>query len=152
MWDQIDPETGTEREKELQRVWKDMIQAGSRIVDLQNTLESAKSLVQSLLAPPHESRSNEMSAAGVVLNQLPMEPAVPAADCLSEADPRTTELPYSYALGRHLDQTILVIMGKLGSGKSKTINRFIGENILDVAEPGDVSNTKVVKFFLHQIV
>ena len=54
--------------------------------------------------------------------------------------------PYVYsslANGRHLDRAVILALGQSGHGRSKTINRLIGENLLRVAERSAGSTTKV---------
>ena len=54
--------------------------------------------------------------------------------------------PYVYSSlvnGRHLDRAVVVMFGESGHGKSKTINRLIGDNRLSVARRSAGSTTKV---------
>jgi hypothetical protein len=60
------------------------------------------------------------------------------------------ELPYvhsSLTVGRHVDKAVIVIVGTTGHGKSKTINRLVGHNLLEVGSPTAGSTTKVFLLF-----
>ncbi|KAJ7483649.1 hypothetical protein FB451DRAFT_1235208, partial [Mycena latifolia] len=48
--------------------------------------------------------------------------------------------------GRHYDQAVILLVGHSGHGKSKTINRLIGHNLLEVRRANKLgSTTKVVQ-------
>ena len=48
-------------------------------------------------------------------------------------------------LGRPLGTTNIVLMGHTGAGKSRTVNKFIGRNILATSKQNTLSTTKVIQ-------
>lgn len=53
----------------------------------------------------------------------------------------------AYATRRHPDQVVILLVGHNGHGKSKTINRLFGQNILEVGRSSSGSTTKVCCVF-----
>jgi putative ribosome biogenesis GTPase RsgA len=51
---------------------------------------------------------------------------------------------------RNAEQAVMVLVGHSGHGKSKTINRLIGQDILTVGQSTGGSTTKVSDFFHHR--
>ncbi|KAJ8517857.1 hypothetical protein ONZ45_g5026 [Pleurotus djamor] len=73
MWDDVDEETGLQREKELQKnYWKGMINQGSRTVRYLNDEESAWEIVDYIVGPKNDSFAVELQHELVDLHeQLP---------------------------------------------------------------------------------
>ncbi len=49
MWDQIPKERGDQREKELKKGWKPMLELGARFTRFENTAKSAVEIVKHIL-------------------------------------------------------------------------------------------------------
>jgi predicted GTPase len=63
--------------------------------------------------------------------------------------------PYSsLAIGRLPKQAVVLIVGRSGDGKSKTINRLIGRPLLNMRGRGGGSTTKVklTTFYLKRLM
>ena len=50
----------------------------------------------------------------------------------------------SHSIGRHPDRFVLTLLGETGHGKTKTVNRLIDNNLLEVARRCGGSTTKVL--------
>jgi len=61
-----------------------------------------------------------------------------------EADIVRPYVESSRSIGRHPDRFILLLLGETGHGKTKTVNRLIDNDLLEVARPCAGTTTKVL--------
>lgn len=58
----------------------------------------------------------------------------------------------AHGTGRHPSQAVVLLLGRSGHGKSKTINRLIGQNLLKFGQSASGSTTKVWFNFFNPIL
>jgi hypothetical protein len=125
---------------DLKRQWDALVNSGMRVVNFDRTNDSAASIIHQLLGEP--ARPSE-----------PMHSISPSASpgTLDE-DGRTDDAIERYsnaarATGRHPIEAVVLLVGQSGHGKSKTINRLLGQNFLKVGNIMSGSTTKVWSLF-----
>jgi hypothetical protein len=123
--------------------------AGWRVLKFDGTQESARDLVHRVLSDqvptdPHGVRAGDGHRAGSAAE-------TPGENKLSETGPaiqldnlRRMCTSSARAADRHRDQAVILLVGHSGHGKSKTINRLIGQNLLKVGKAALGSTTKVI--------
>jgi len=139
MWSYVQDAMGTHREEELWGQWRWMMDSGSRMRRFNDTAQSAWSIVNEML-------NGADTLPGISSD---IDPIVSGMDGLLREVPHpdANDLPYvdsSPAVGRHLDKAVLLIVGMTGHGKSKTINRLVAYNLLEVGNTISESTTKVL--------
>ena len=156
-----EPEGLAPRESEATDSGKTSKKSASRDGDSGKTREESASRVdgqakgsgktsEGSAAPSHvagESRTKTSHASHI---QTP-RPLPHVQPNVNAGQPKNThrdanKLPYvhsSLAVGRHFDKAVILIMGTTGHGKSKTINRLVGHNLLEVGNNTSGSTTKV---------
>jgi hypothetical protein len=136
------------------RGWGDLVTAGMRFASFDGKRDSARSIIRQLLdqtaahsepqnTPINPIGTSTMSSA--TLDKLPTDspaafPDDPAhALCVSQA----------VADQRHAAEVVILLVGHSGHGKSKTINRLVGQNLLPVGKTTVGSTTKVRMFLSY---
>ncbi|KAJ7654760.1 hypothetical protein B0H17DRAFT_1214288 [Mycena rosella] len=131
--------------------WDDLVKAGMRVTFFDGTHDSARSTVRQLFSEPAPTISQPPDP--------PMEHTIPSAStvtlagnrqCDDSAAPqdnpnRTAYIGEAFATGRHPDEAVIVLVGRSGHGKSKTVNRLLGQNLLQVGKSTSGSTTKDIQ-------
>ncbi|KAJ7307738.1 hypothetical protein DFH08DRAFT_824051 [Mycena albidolilacea] len=119
-----------------QTQWKDLRDAGMRVVFFDSTEDSARSVIQ-LLSPDEPVK--------------PIGDISPAPSTVSLAeDGQNNEAIRGYAeaaraTGRNTTEAVILLVGQSGHGKSKTINRLLGQKFLEVGKRAAGSTTKNIQ-------
>ncbi|KAJ7115296.1 hypothetical protein C8R44DRAFT_794396 [Mycena epipterygia] len=116
-------------DNDLKREWSDLVKAGMRVAIFDGTQDSARVLV----APTVQKMQGD-----------------PASLSRAEAAYKQEAL----GIGRHAEQAVVLLVGHSGHGKSKTINRLLGHELMYVGKSTLGSTTKViqrVKLPVHNI-
>ncbi|KAF7335075.1 Protein hedgehog [Mycena venus] len=125
--------------------WNDLIDAGMRIVEFDGTHESAWSAGMPTVAALSSASSTEAAVGDKPSQTLAFntcqddDEGVPldlGARAYTEA---------GHIAGRHAHQAVILTVGHSGHGKSKTINRLIGRNLLEIGKVTLGSTTKVIQ-------
>ncbi|KAJ6551247.1 hypothetical protein B0H19DRAFT_1157014 [Mycena capillaripes] len=119
----------------LQRNWSNLRNAGMRVVEFKGRSDSAVQLVEELLGERVHSPGPQTTGNS--------NPPAPYKSRRSEIGSKVqaTEV----VAGRHPTQAIVLLLGHTGQGKSKTINRLLGQNLLEVGRGTLGSTTKVIR-------
>ncbi|KAJ7121587.1 hypothetical protein C8R44DRAFT_736379 [Mycena epipterygia] len=134
-------------DNDLKREWNDLIKAGMRVTAFDGKPDSAGSIACQILAN---------SAAVSEPQRVPMESPCSSTLTLAEDGPtgdRAAPMDHPHrrytdaarATGRHPDQAVILLLGHSGHGKSKTINRLLGQNLLTVGRTTLGSTTKDIQ-------
>jgi ribosome biogenesis GTPase A len=119
----------------LDKNWKrrrgDLVNAGMRVINFDGKPDSVRSIIRQLLDPPAalsvSERQHVQADRGIGSSQAH----------------KTVKKEATQEMGRHPDQVVVLLVGHSGHGKSKTINRLIGQNLLEVGRVNSGSMTKV---------
>jgi len=68
MWDQIPKERGEQREKELKKYWKPMLELGARITRFENTAKSALDIIKQVLVSDDGRAGNPSVVSDTTVN------------------------------------------------------------------------------------
>ncbi|KAJ6488914.1 hypothetical protein C8R45DRAFT_1074063 [Mycena sanguinolenta] len=119
----------------LQRNWSDLRNAGMRVVEFNGRSNSAVQLVGELFGERVHTSGPQTTGN--------RNPPGPSKSRRGEAGfkVQATEV----VAGRHPTQAIILLLGHTGQGKSKTINRLFGQNLLEVGKGTLGSTTKVIR-------
>ncbi|KAF7372446.1 Protein hedgehog [Mycena venus] len=120
-----------------QTQWKDLKDAGIHVAHFDGTKDSARSVVHLPLSvdePVEPKRGISPSSKTAAL----------AEDGQSN-DAIRQYAEAARATGRHPTEAVILLVGQSGHGKSKTINRLLGQNILEVGKLANGSTTKDIQ-------
>ncbi|KAJ7255020.1 hypothetical protein B0H12DRAFT_1233277 [Mycena haematopus] len=112
--------------------WSDLADAGMRVDSFDGKADSVWSLICRVMERASPSSSTS-TLAGDLRSTEPM-------DNLTQR-----YIDSARAIGRPPDQVIILLVGQSGHGKSKTINRLVGQNLLEVGQNSLGSTTKVIQ-------
>ncbi|KAF8191883.1 hypothetical protein K438DRAFT_2136538 [Mycena galopus ATCC 62051] len=126
-----------------QNLWNDLRNAGMRVAHFDGTGDSARSVIHQLLPVDEPAAISDISYRSG-------SPGIPT---------RSSSLPYcgsgvlpahayeAEALGirRPVGQAVILLVGHSGHGKSKTINRLLGQDLLHIGKSTLGSTTKVIQ-------
>ncbi|KAJ7785040.1 hypothetical protein DFH07DRAFT_934929 [Mycena maculata] len=126
-------------ENTLKVGWSNLLNTGMRVL-------SGSGQPQELL---EQILTNEAPGSNISASADRVPEALPAnGNTKLDEQARLLQLYKDWArdTGRHYDQAVILLVGHSGHGKSKTINRLIGHNLLEVGRVNKLgSTTKVVQ-------
>ncbi|KAJ7328888.1 hypothetical protein DFH08DRAFT_940517 [Mycena albidolilacea] len=130
------------------RHWSDLVNAGMRVDSFDGKADSAWRLVcrvipEAVSDTPSSrmERASPSSSTSTLTGDVHSNGITPAPmDNLTQR-----YIDSACATGRHPDQVIILLVGQSGHGKSKTINRLVGQNLLEVGQNSLGSTTKVIQ-------
>ncbi|KAJ7121586.1 hypothetical protein C8R44DRAFT_167341 [Mycena epipterygia] len=126
------------RDNDLKRDWNDLISAGMHVTSFDGTLSSARSAL-------HLHHTWDKPPPTSELQSIPMIPNHLSTTLSLDNGPQAAYQAQALAVGRHADQAIVLLVGHSGHGKSKTINRLLGQDLLPIGKSTLGSTTKVIQ-------
>jgi hypothetical protein len=139
-------------ESSLKIRWKDKLDAGLHTIHLDETPDSARNVIDQLFkglnARLREQRGVPSIIAPSDIHAMEMDTQTLATnkwrpDLAPQNDANAETYAHATLDGRHDRQVVILIVGKSGHGKSKTINRLLGHNLLEVGKITLGSTTEV---------
>ncbi|KAJ7874380.1 hypothetical protein B0H13DRAFT_2348579 [Mycena leptocephala] len=126
-------------ENRLKLGWSHLLNAGMRVLSGDGKPDELLCQILASQAP----LSNVPASSDASPNPLAQDGNVDVDD---QPNLQQRYKDWARATGRHYDQAVILLVGHSGHGKSKTINRLIGHNLLEVVQrvkmPVPASNTE----------
>ncbi|KAF8191884.1 hypothetical protein K438DRAFT_1762468 [Mycena galopus ATCC 62051] len=124
------------RDDNAQTRWNDLLDAGMRVAVFDGTEDSARSIMHLLSVdePVNPKRAISPSSSTATL-----------AENGQSDDAIRRYVKAARATGRHPTEAVILLVGQSGHGKSKTINRLLGQKILEVGKLVKGSTTKDIQ-------